>query len=87
MPVRNTTVTLDSVSFKKLQQQAAKVNMTVEQLIKSIIDRYIDETAARSQKAKAKRAKLVGLGASGESTISSDHDKVLGEAITDEHLR
>jgi hypothetical protein len=81
-----TMLYLEPEQLEALKARAHAERIPVTELLRRLIRQYLGEPIAGKVPPDA-WARLVGLGASGQSDISDRHDRALGEALSREHLR
>ena len=80
-------IQLDASQFNALAEEAKKRQRTVDELLGDFIREYLDELSRLYRRSETDLMSIVGLGDSGTSDVSENHDKYLGEAVANEHLR
>jgi hypothetical protein len=80
-------IQLDLSQFNALAEEAKKRQRSIDELLSDLVREYLDELTILQRCSKADFMSIVGLGDSDVSDVSENHDKYLGEAITNEHLR
>ena len=81
-----TQIYLDSLQHRKLKQQASEKDISFAQLVRNIVDQHLRE-GAEKKFTKSDYMKIVGLGDSGRSDVSTSHDKLVGDAIEEDHRK
>jgi len=80
-------IKLSSSQYKLLVEKSKELHMSVENLIGDIVAQYLQERAISKACPPSDFTSIVGLGESEASDISEKHDKYIGEAIVNDHLR
>jgi len=81
-----TMLYLDREQLEALKEKARAERVPVTELVRRLIRQYLGQPVKGMASADA-WARLVGLGASGQSEVSDHHDRALGDALSREHLR
>ena len=81
-----TMLYLDREQLDALKERARAERVPVTELVRRLIRQYLAQPIRGKAPADA-WARLVGLGASGRSEVGDQHDRALGDALRDEHLR
>jgi len=81
-----TMLYLEAEQLEALRERARAERTSVTELVRRLVRQYLGQPVNGTAPAEA-WARLVGLGASGRSDVSDNHDRVLGAALTREHLR
>ena len=87
MKTLTTQIQLEPAQFNTLTEEAKKRQRTIDELLADLVKEYLDELAVLRQRSEPDFMSIVALGNSGLSDVSENHDKYLGEAIANEHLR
>jgi hypothetical protein len=80
-------IQLDSSQFNALAEEAKKRQRSIDELLNDLLREYLDELLILHRRSETDFMSIVGLGKSGISDVSENHDKYLGEIIANEHLR
>jgi hypothetical protein len=80
-------VYLEPRKLKALKARARRQRISQAELVRRLVDKYLDEAPALPPVPADVYARIVALGSSGRSDISERHDYYLGQAIYDEHHR
>jgi hypothetical protein len=80
-------IQLDSSQFDALAEESKRKQISIEELLGNLVKQYLDELSILSRRSEADLMSIVGLGDSGLTDVSENHDKYLGEAVANEHLR
>jgi len=81
-----TMLYLEAGQLEALKERARAERIPVTELIRRLVRQYLGQPVHGTAPPDA-WARLVGLGASGRSDVSDNHDRALGVALTREHLR
>jgi len=81
------TVQLDSSQFDALAEESKRRQISIDELLGNLVKQYLDELSILSRRSEADLMSIIGLGDSGLSDVSENHDKYLGEIIANEHFR
>ncbi|RKY64279.1 MAG: hypothetical protein DRP99_02465 [Candidatus Latescibacterota bacterium] len=81
--MQTVTVKLKAKDYKVLMEESRKLGISVEEFLAYLAEEYIQR--ATSKESEQDFMSLVNLGRSGESDISVNHDRYLGEAVAREH--
>jgi Ribbon-helix-helix protein, copG family len=84
--ISRTMLYLDAEQLELLKERARAERVPVTELVRRLIRQYLGQPIRGSASADS-WARLVGLGASGQSEVSEQHDRALGDALSREHLR
>ncbi len=87
METITTTISLDSFQLDALTEESRRRRMSLDELIAYLVKRYVEETLPAPTAEDCNFMSIVGLGSSGLTDVSENHDRYLGEAIAHEHLR
>jgi len=79
-------IQLDSSQYKILSEELKRRQLSINELLNNIIQQYLMEVSLAKRGASDDFMSIVGLGVSGSSDISENHDKYLGEIIANEHI-
>lgn len=83
MGLKRTQVYLEPEQHQSLKREARERGISLAELFRQIVGHYL-----RRERPKEEFLRIVGLGKSGRSDVSEDHDRYLAEAIArDEDLR
>lgn len=85
MSLTKTPVYLESEQQKMLKKLAKKERISVSGLIRQLVDQYISLIKINSGKVRRKRLSIIGIGDSGLTDVSENHDKYVGEAVAEQH--
>lgn len=77
-----TQIYLEPEQHLFLKEEAKRQGISIAELLRRILDSYVQQT-----RPKEDFAKIVALGRSGLSDVSEKHDKYLAKALSDEHVR
>jgi hypothetical protein len=80
-------IKLDLTQYKALIEESKNLNMTLEDFLANLIKQYLMDLTLYKKHTQKNFMSIVALGDSGTTDISDNHDKYLGEVISDEHLR
>jgi hypothetical protein len=80
-------IQLDSSQFDALAEESKRKQISIEELLGNLVKQYLDELSILSRRSEVDLMSIVGLGDSGLTDVSENHDKYLGEAVANEHLR
>ena len=83
MSMVKTQVYLTTEQRKTLAQEAKKQNISLSELMRQMVDDRIQHLGAKVFRRKL--PSFIGIGASGITDGSVNHDKYIGEAIAKEH--
>jgi len=84
--IARTMLYLDAEQLDLLKERARAERLSVTELIRRLVRQYLGQPVVGRVPGDA-WARLVGLGASGQSEVSDQHDRALGDALSREHLR
>lgn len=87
MQTINAQIRLDTARYAVLAEESKRRAIPVEALVNDLVQQYLDEVFTRREAQPTAFMAIVGLGDSGHSDVSRNHDKYLGEALAHEHLR
>ena len=87
MQTITTQIQLDSTRYAALTEESKRRKIPVDELVNELVQQYLDEFVITQKGQPSEFMAIVGLGNSGRSDISKNHDHYLGEVIADEHLR
>jgi len=79
-------IKLDSSQYKILYEELEKRHLSINELLKNIIQQYLMELSLAKKSVSDDFMSIVGLGESDSSDVSENHDKYLGEIIANEHI-
>ncbi len=85
MSLVKTQIYLESEQQKMLKKLATQEHVSLSSLIRNTMDRYISLFKIATEKKQRKSLSIIGIGASGLTDVSENHDKYVGEAIAKEH--
>lgn len=80
-------LSLDTFQVNALAEESRKRQISLDELISHLVKRYLDELTPATKTEQPDFMAFVGLGSSGLTDVSENHDRYLGEAIAHEHLR
>lgn len=80
-------IQLDSSQFNALAEEAKKRQISIDELLRDFVKECLDDLSILQRRLKTDFMSIVALGDSGASDVSENHDKYLGEAVANEHLR
>lgn len=80
-------IQLDSAQFNALTEEAKKRQRSIDELLNDFVKEYLAGLTILHRRSVTDLMSIVGLGEGGASDVSENHDKYLGEAIANEHLR
>jgi hypothetical protein len=84
---KHITIELEEDDVAKARVAAEARGMVMEEYLKGLIAAHLPVEAPESRQ-KILLAKIIGMGSSEHPTdIARDKDKLIGEALWDEHLR
>ncbi len=78
---------LDPEQHRALRADAAREGISMAELLRRLISRYLDERRGSGRASPEAYLKMVGLGASGRADISARHDAYLAGALRRERTR
>ena len=81
-----TEIKLNNSQYKILSQESKKLHLSVDELLNRYIQQYIQEITLFKTSKTTDYMSIVALGESGNSDISQNHDKYLGEILANEHI-
>jgi hypothetical protein len=87
MKTVTTQIQLDSSQFDTLAEESKRRQISIDELLGNLVKQYLDELSILNRRSEVNLMSIVGLGDSGSSDVSENHDKYLGEIIAHEHLR
>ena len=82
-----TQVYFSEEQHRALRQAAIREGISMTALLRRMVERELGRRLASEDYAKDAVTALVGLGRSGRSDISENHDEALAEAFRDEAVR
>jgi len=83
MGLKRTQVYLEPEQHRSLKREARERGISLAELLRQIVGHYL-----RRERPREEFLRIVGLGKSGRSDISEEHDRYLVESIArDEDLR
>ena len=85
MSLAKTQVYLESEQKKILKKLAKQENISLSELVRQTIDQHLALFKIATDTRPRKPLSITGIGASGLTDISENHDKYVGEAIAMEH--
>jgi hypothetical protein len=85
--VVRTQVYLKPTQHRALRRAAARQGVSMTELLRRLVDRYLARPSARPDFTKEEVMSFVGLGETGRSDISEQHDEALQEAFRGQALR
>jgi hypothetical protein len=80
-----TQVYLEAEQRKVLKELAKRRHVSLSGLIREAMEQYISIHKIASGRTPRKRPSFIGIGSSGLTDVSINHDKYIGEAIAEEH--
>lgn len=80
-------LSLDTFQINALAEESRKRQISLDELISHLVKRYLDELIPAAKTEQPDFMSIVGLGSSGATDVSENHDAYLGEAIAHEHVR
>ncbi len=83
MSLVKTQVYLESEQQKFLKKLAKQKHVSLSELMRQLLGEHIQHLGARVF--RRKEPSFIGIGASGLTDVSVNHDKYIGEAIAQEH--
>lgn len=86
MDYTRTQIYLPPSEHKELKEEAKRLNISLAELLRRLVHRYLEQKA-RPSLSRDDFMSIVGLGASGHTDISEEHDKYIAEIIADENIR
>ena len=81
-----TMVYLEERQMKALKDKARHEHVSVAELVRRAVDRYLKREAAAQPVPREAYEKLIGIFSSGDTDVSERHDYYLGEALYREHV-
>jgi len=87
MKILTPQIQLDRSQFNALAEEAQKRQKSIDELLGDFVKEYLDELSILHRHSETDLMSIVALGDSGLSDVSEKHDKYLGEAMVNEHLR
>jgi hypothetical protein len=85
MSLVKTQIYLEVEQQKILKDLAKQEHISFSGLIRQTIDQYIALFKIATDRKPRKKLSIIGIGASGLTDVSENHDKYVGEAIAKEH--
>ncbi len=85
MSLVKTQIYLEVEQQKILKDLAKQEHISFSGLIRQTIDQYITLFKIATDRKPRKKLSIIGIGASGLTDVSENHDKYVGEAIAKEH--
>jgi hypothetical protein len=85
MALVKTQIYLEAEQQKILKDLARQEHVSFSGLVRDAMDRYISLFKIATEKKQRKSLSIIGIGASGLTDVSENHDKYVGEAIAKEH--
>jgi Ribbon-helix-helix protein, copG family len=82
-----TMIYLEPEQLQSLQLEAKNQRISLAELMRRLVRDHLTQDKGVSAAPKEAYFKIVGLGSSGKSDISENHDHYLGKAISREHTR
>lgn len=79
-------IKLDSSQYKILSKELKRLNLSIEDLLNNMIQKYLLEISQISNQSTADFMSIVGLGESDSTDVSEKHDKYPGKIIANEHI-
>ena len=79
-----TRIYLDPLQHRKLKREARERDISFAQLVRDIVEQHYQGTREKTF-TKSDFLTIVGLGDSGREDVSTNHDRLAGEAISDHH--
>jgi len=76
-----TMVYLDADQHRALRLVATREGMSMAELLRRLVRRYLEEGKGAPKPSRATYMKLVNLGASGKTDVSQRHDAYVARAI------
>ncbi|MBN2093670.1 hypothetical protein JW964_28880 [candidate division KSB1 bacterium] len=83
----NARISLAPFQLKILRDELEKQKISLDELVQNYVLNFIEEPPVTSPAALADFESLIGIGHSGETDISINHDYYFGEALAKQHLR
>ena len=80
--MQTVTVKLKAKDYKVLMEESRKLGISVEEFLAHLAEEYIQRATSKESE---QDFMSLNLGRSGESDISVNHDRYLGEAVAREH--
>jgi hypothetical protein len=80
---RRTQIYLRDDQYNILNRQASKKKVSIAELIRQAIDRFLPELAVKTKEEDSLN-KIIGLGKSGLKDVSEKHDKYLYRKASEE---
>jgi len=74
-------VYLDGEQHRALRTEAAREGISMAELLRRLVRRYLEERKGVPKVPRATYMKLVNLGASGKTDVSEHHDTYFAKAI------
>jgi hypothetical protein len=87
MEMITVNIQLEPLQYQTFSTEAEKRNVSIEQFLTDLVKEQLYLLFLSPQPHPVDFMSFVGLGDSGASDISVNHDKYLGEIIANEHLR
>ncbi len=78
---------LEEEAHLKLKTEAAKRRISMAELVRELVEEYLEKGRGKRPAARDVLLKVISLGSSGRSDISEKHDRYLGEVLKREHSR
>ncbi len=85
MSLTKTQVYLESEQQKALKKLAKKERSSVSGLVRQLVGQYISLIKINSGKVPRRRLSIIGIGDSGLTDVSENHDKYVGDAVAEQH--
>ena len=82
-----TQIYLDPSDHRRLKREAGRKDLSLAALVRELVADYLAGDSEEQRFTKDDYMSIVGLGESSDASGSSDHDRHLGEALSDEHAR
>jgi hypothetical protein len=79
--MQRTQIYLDVEQHQTLVELAARQGISLAELMRRIVDEYLQQREQFTKPDRGVYFRLVGLGASGRSDVSEHHDRYLGEVL------
>jgi hypothetical protein len=78
---------LEPLKLKALKARARSEGISQAELMRRLVDQYLDEVRQLPPVSPEAYAKIVALGSTGHEDISDHHDAYLARALQREHAR
>ena len=82
-----TMLYLEPEQMQALREKARKRRISLAALLRQLVQEHLDTPEHSAAPRQSVFFKIVGLGASGQKSISASHDTFLAEALRREHAR